>query len=72
MYTTQIGLRMNFTRAESVRIGTNLTIPDESFCYLGDIICSDGGLSDDIWAWINRAAVAFQSLYKEWRSDVIG
>lgn len=76
-----VGLIINVKKTKLLRIGntlnTSLTLNGEniedveSFCYLGSILTSDGGSEKDINNRINKARVAFHSLFKVWRSKNI-
>lgn len=73
------GLRINIAKTKLMRIGSRCETPlllngepiedVAKFCYLGSMVCKDGGAETDVSSRIDKARSAYHSLGNVWRSN---
>ena len=75
----RIGMRINIQKTKLMRIGADSDAPltlngtqiedVEKFCYLGSMLCKDGGTETDIKTRIDKARHTYIILNNVWRSN---
>ncbi|XP_075157756.1 uncharacterized protein LOC142231022 [Haematobia irritans] len=64
-------MRINASNNDTIAVNRKPIENVNTFCYLGSIITSEGGSSEDIKNRLNKGRAAFASLEKVWRSTYI-
>ncbi|RNL64605.1 hypothetical protein D7I40_24535, partial [Citrobacter sp. MH181794] len=74
-----VGLKINIKKTKLVRIGSSCETPlmlhgvqvedVEKLCYLGSLLCKDGGTEADIKSRIDKARQSYIALGNVWRSN---